>query len=263
MAVDLLTLRGSDLPIRTLVESAGAIFRDQFPGDSGNQLFGVQCDTGRFLVKCSGKPRHIEAFKRVQQLYLRVQHPALPPLRNAFAAGDGYALVFDWLEAEHYGHDAVRARFAALDLAEKLSAYEAVLDLHVALEQAGYVAEDLYDGSLLYDFAARRVYFCDFDEYHVGAFVLERERTLGSTRFTAPEEFVRGATIDERTTVYNLGRLAAVMLGDKAGSPEGFCGTADMAAVVTRATCTDPQDRYACVRDLAAAWREAANLYRK
>ena len=185
---DLLTLRRSELPIRPLLEKAGRIFRDTFPNDSGNDVFGVDSGGRRLFVKHSENPRHVAAFHRVEQLYARVSHESLPPLRNGFPTPNGYALVFDWMEAEHYALDEPRCRFAALPLAEKLRAFDAVLDLHVRLEAAGFVAEDLYDGCLLYDFAARRLYVCDLDEYHEGPFVLDRDRTFGSTRFMAPEE---------------------------------------------------------------------------
>jgi serine/threonine-protein kinase len=251
---DLTTLARSDLPIRALLDRAGRVFRTEFPNDSGNEVFGVECEGGRFFVKHSDRPQRVAAFRRVEHLYARVRHEALPTLRSGFPTPEGYALVFDWVEAEHYAHDAARARFAARTTAEKLRAFETVLDLHVRLEEAGFVAEDLYDGCFLYDFAARRLYVCDLDEYHAGAFVLDRERTFGSTRFMAPEEWVRGALIDGRTNVYNLARVAAVLLGDRAGSAESFCGPPAMQSVLARATRPAPQDRFPSVRAFAEAW---------
>ena len=255
---DLLSLQRSDLPLRLLLERAGRVFRSQFPNDSGNDCFGVACDAGRFFVKHSDKPDRIAALHGVEQLYARVDHPSLPPLRNGFATPEGYVLVFDWVDAEHYPLDAVRSRFEALPLEEKLRAFGTVLDLHVRLAEAGFVAEDLYDGCFLYDFDARRLYVCDLDEYHAGSFVLDRDRTFGSTRFMAPEEWVRASTIDQRTNVYTLARVAAVLLGDRAGLPESFCGTPIMQAVIDRAIRDDPQDRFASVDAFARAWRDAA-----
>jgi len=257
-APDLLVLQRSELPIRPLLRRAGRIFRSEFPNDSGNDCFGVACENGRFFVKHSDNPRHVAAFGRVEELYARVSHASLPPLRNGFPTPNGYALVFDWVEGEHYRLDAVRKRFAALPLPEKLRAFETVLDLHVRLAEAGFVAEDLYDGCFLYDFDARRLYVCDLDEYHAGPFVLDRERTFGSTRFMAPEEWVRGSMIDQRTNVHNLARVAAVLLGDRAGSPEGFCGTPEMRTIIDRATRDDPQDRFPSVDAFARAWRKTA-----
>jgi hypothetical protein len=80
---------------------------------------------------------------------------------------------------------------------------------------------------------------------------LATDRQYGSTRFMAPEEFVRGATIDERTTVFNLGRAAFVLLspGDRAGDP--------LFDVAHRATRPAPADRYQSVGELTHAWRAA------
>ena len=66
----------------------------------------------------------------------------------------------------------------------------------------------------------------------------------------APEEFVRGATIDERTTVYTLGRTARVLLGE-AGHWRGSAGSE---RVVDRATAERPADRFGSVDAFAAAW---------
>lgn len=48
----------------------------------------------------------------------------------------------------------------------------------------------------------------DLDTYSRGPVVNTMGRMFGSTRFMAPEEFARGAVIDQRTTVFTLGRLA-------------------------------------------------------
>ncbi|WCN82098.1 hypothetical protein [Micromonospora sp. LH3U1] len=69
----------------------------------------------------------------------------------------------------------------------------------------------------------------------------------------APEEFVRGAVIDERTTVYVLGRTLHHLLD----SPEGWRGNGDQSRVVDQATKDEPAVRYANVPALARAWRLA------
>jgi serine/threonine-protein kinase len=74
------------------------------------------------------------------------------------------------------------------------------------------VAVDFYDGCLIYDFARRTIRLCDLDSYRPGPYVLDRDRQYGSTRFMAPEEFAKGATVDERSTVFTLGRAAFVLL---------------------------------------------------
>jgi serine/threonine protein kinase len=100
LKTDLLTLRQTDLPIRELLQQAGRVFRDKFPNDSGNEVFGVDCGCQRFFVKYSDQPKSVAGFRRVQGIYAAVRHPSLPPLRNSFETPGGLALVFDWLDAD-------------------------------------------------------------------------------------------------------------------------------------------------------------------
>ncbi|WP_406416749.1 hypothetical protein [Streptomyces sp. NBC_00842] len=57
------------------------------------------------------------------------------------------------------------ARFRALPVTRVLHAFEQVLGAHLAVEDAGQVAVDFYDGALLYDFARDTVRLIDLDEY--------------------------------------------------------------------------------------------------
>lgn len=118
-----------------------------------------------------------------------------------------------WRDGEILYDRTARARFHALPVARAHHALDRVLDAHLAVEAAGQVAVDLYDGAFLYDFAAHELHLIDLDEYRPGPFVLTEDRLPGSTRFMAPEEWRRGATIDHRTTVHVLGRTARLLLG--------------------------------------------------
>lgn len=77
---------------------------------------------------------------------------------------------------------------------------------------AGWVPVDLYDGCFLYDFATSTMRLIDLDEYRPGPFVLDSDRLSGSRRYMAPEEYVRGALIDQRTGVHALGRTLHELL---------------------------------------------------
>jgi serine/threonine-protein kinase len=117
----------------------------------------------------------------------------------------------------------------------------------------------LYDGCLLYDFARRRMRLIDLDEYRPGPFEVPASLLPGSTRFRSPEESTPGAMVDERSTVYALGRVAQVLLD--AGDDEGRWRASDeLAAVAERATQPDPADRYGTVTELAGVWRATASI---
>jgi hypothetical protein len=78
---------------------------------------------------------------------------------------------------------------------------------------------------------------------------------FGSSRFMAPEEFELGATIDERTTVFTLGRTISNFLGDGTLAAASFRGTPVQHAAMARACREAPADRFQAVAELAAAWR--------
>lgn len=99
-------------------------------------------------------------------------------------------------------------RFRSLPVPNILATLDTIYDAHVALTEHGFVASDFYDGCIIYDFDGAQTFLCDLDEYRPGPWKLERDRAYGSTRFMAPEEFRRGATIDHVTNVFNLGRAA-------------------------------------------------------
>lgn len=94
----------------------------------------------------------------------------------------------------------------------------------------------------------------DLDTYRRGASVNDMGRMYGSSRFMAPEEFVIGAALDQRTTVFTLGRLVWHFGTRLTESATSFCGSDGLAEVVQRACAEAPGDRYATVAELWSAW---------
>jgi len=126
-------------------------------------------------------------------------------------------------------------RFRRLPPDQLTAAIDTILDVHLKLCAAGWIACDFYDGAIIYDFAARRAWLIDLDSYHLGSFTNGMGRTFGSTRFMAPEEFERGALIDQRTTVFTLGRAISVFLGDGDLNRAEFRGTETQYVAMTTA----------------------------
>jgi serine/threonine-protein kinase len=259
--------RHVDRDLAGYLAERGEVFSSIALPESGCRAFGVLDGTHRWFVKGSAQPRAVASLERAVALHARVSHAAIIALVDHFTTPSGLALVYEWVDGEvlypgHGGRAArqepgsAHARFRALPVTEVLTAIDDLFDAHVAVAGAGFVAVDLYDGSMVYDFAHRRMRLCDLDEYRPGPFVLASDRLPGSTRFMAPEELVRGATIDERTTVFDLGRAALVLL-DEHEVGEAFRGTSAMAAVLEHATRSDPGERYASVAALVEAWRSA------
>lgn len=248
--------------------AVGEVFAEFAGQDSGCVSVGVRVAGRRLFVKVPNEPHAAPSLRRAMAVHGAVAHRAIIPLLGTAPTGAGPALVYPWVDGEvlygaPVGGRAQRldpagphARFRALAVADVLSALHDIFDAHVAVAAAGFVSVDLYDGCFIYDFAAGRVRMCDLDEYRPGPFIVEDDRLPGSTRFMAPEEHRRGATVDERTTVFHLGRTGLVLLdtGDLDGD---FRGTTAMRAVLERASRPAPAERYPTVEEFAGDWRRA------
>lgn len=252
---------------REWVRGLGQTFEVFDLQDSGNVSYGVDRGHDRIFVKCATSASAALGLERAARLHRDVAHPALVAPTAMVRFGDGMlALVFPWCDgtvlypatklgpAIRTHPDGPWVRFRALPVERAYAAIDTLLDAHLAVTAAGYVAVDLYDGCLLYDFHTHRMRLVDLDEYRPGPFTLEAERLPGATRFMAPEEFQRGATIDVRTTVFVLGRAIRLLL-DATDVEQQWRGTDEQLAVVAAATRPDPAERYADVASLAKAWR--------
>lgn len=238
----------------------GEVFATFDMQESGNVSYGVREGDRRYFVKTAGRVDDPEHAARVALLRNAVviatscAHRALSKLDHVIESEAGPLLVYDWFDGELLGVPSLQrddpassfARFRALPARRIAAALTTIYELHAQLARAGWVAADFYDGCLMYEFASDEVRVIDLDMYSRGPFTNTMGRMFGSTRFMAPEEFKFGARIDERTTVFNLGRAAFVFLGER--------GTAPQLAAATRACSPDPAARFATVDGFLAAW---------
>jgi serine/threonine-protein kinase len=260
-----------DVPVETYLRDIGEVFTSFRQQGSGTVSYGVLADGERWFVKESDNPSIVESLRRALHLNTKVRHPALPLLRHNFETLGGMALVYEWVPGEvlndpRFAREQRRfdpahphVRFRSRPVTEILDALDTIFDAHVVLSEHGFVASDLYDGCIIYDFEGSQTFLCDLDEYRPGPWVLERDRAYGSTRFMAPEEFQRGATIDHVTNVFNLGRAATVLLGDGTESLDAFRGNDEMKEVVVRATDPDRSRRQQSVGAFVREWRAAVS----
>jgi hypothetical protein len=265
----------TDLTPHAYLGGIGAVFAtfDASTQDSGNVSFGVEAGGRRWFVKTAGDPADLTPFlphnERValllnaQRLAASLTDPALPALQGVVRSPWGPMLVYDWAPGELVGTPATRRadpncalqRFRRLPPDQLTAAIDAILHVHLKLCAAGWIACDFYDGSVIHDFAAHRTWLIDLDSYHLGPFTNQMGRMFGSTRFMAPEEFERGALIDERTTVFTLGRAISVFLGDGELNRAGFRGGEAQYLAMTTACRPDPADRFQSVAELIGVWR--------
>ena len=261
----LLDVREIDTDLEVYLEQSGGITY-RFPEhDSRCQSFQVVADDQRWFVKHSDAPQSVTWLKQAVHFHAAVQHEALPQLHNAFTTPDGFTLVYDWINGEglrperelDVGEIHPRDRFCALPATEIIDALNVIYDVHILIEKRGFIAEDFYDGCIIYDFEKKRIHLFDFDHYHPGPFINDRGRLYGSSRFMAPEEFQKGERIDERTNVFMLGRTAFVLLANNSDSRDDWKGNDAMWRVARKATNADKQLRYQSVREFVSAWHTA------
>ncbi|MER6447242.1 serine/threonine protein kinase [Streptomyces venezuelae] len=255
--------------LEPLLDRLGTVFRRFDDQDSGCVSYGLLTASGqRWFVKTASTPQGVASLHRAMSVHRAVAHAAIVPLTHSFTTAVSPVLVHPWTDGEvlyhptrsrHGGRSAPgspMARFRAQPLVHVIAALDAIVSAHLAVEDAGYVAVDLYDGCMLYDFDRHRMVLCDLDEYRPGPFTLEADRLPGSSRYMAPEEFVRGSLIDIRTTVFNLGRALRILL-DAGDQETQWRGTPAQLAVIAEATAVEPADRLPTVRALAEAWHAA------
>lgn len=248
----------------------GRVFAVLDQQDSGNLCLGVEGDGGRRFLKYAGAPTErydggiAEAVARTRHaadVHRDLAHPSLVTLRESAEAADGIVLVFDWVDAVPLGLQYQRrSELDGLTVAQRVDAVQQILDFSVHVPARGWVAVDLYDGSVMVEPTTGRVTLCDLDAYERAPMRNTMGRMWGSDRFMSPEEYELGAGIDEVTTVVALGALAHTMLGDdRSKSRARWSGSDAQWDIAERALQRDRAARWPSIAALAEAWRSASS----
>lgn len=274
----------SELP-SAFVGRCGAVLAEYGPltQDSGNVSWLVDVGQQLLFVKTAGVPGagapgspppyydhagRVDLLRNAVELAASCSHPALARLLNVLDTPAGPALVYEAAAGEliHVPREkrsdptSAYQRFAHLPAEQLLLVFDALIDLHDALAAVGWVACDLYEGCLIVDFTTAALKVIDLDTYRRGPSLNTMGRMFGSSQFMAPEEFQLGAVIDQRTTVFTVGRLVwhfGTRLTESAGS---FCGSTAAAEVAQKACEALPGNPYGSVRAFADQWRAARAL---
>lgn len=267
-----LAIERPDRPIEAILADMGPIVR-RFGDrrDSRALVVGVELADTSVIVKHSiADTESIGWLRNARRFHQAVQHRTITPVLGQFhTAGGGLALIeawapgdvlvdtFDPMVADRTVAGSPFRRFLDLPVATLVGHITELLDAHIAVADAGFVAVDFYDGCVVHDPVDQRISLIDLDHYRPGPYVLEVDRQLGSSSLMPPEEFERGATIDERATVHTLGRFALIALGCSRSEPPD---RGEWRADVTRydaaigATHPDPGRRFETVAQFATAW---------
>ncbi len=280
ITLDRVTLRLREHHDFSFLKNLGEVFCVFDEQDSGNVCFGIAAGTEKVFVKyagaktidCDGDPADaVLRLKEAMPAYEALHHPSLVDLREHYSTGEGYIAVFTWFSGEclhahwaftpdqKYTHpDSPSYRHKHLPLKRRLDSLDTIFTFHEHMSSRGYVAIDFYDGSILYDFSHHVTKICDIDFYHILPYTNPMGRMWGSARFMSPEEFQRGAVIDEVTNVYNMGATAFALLGGELDrSLENWDAGEALYEVARKAISPDRNHRYQSLSTFYRIWREA------
>jgi serine/threonine-protein kinase len=254
----------------SFIEQYGKVFKIYDDQDSGNICFGVLKGKDRYFIKFAGAPTErypgipadaVTRLKSTVPVYQELAHPNLIKFIKAEEIGGGFAVIFEWTESECMGRMYPRSRqkFLQMPYSTRLEVFEDILAFHEHVIDKGYVAIDFYDGSIMYDFTARKTAICDIDFYSKRPYTNHVGRMWGSSRFMSPEEFELGAAIDEITNVYLMGATAFALFGDNDRGLEKWQLSEELYRVALKAVCNERNQRQQSIRQFIKEWNEAKN----
>lgn len=197
---------------------------------SGCICIGMEQEDKKYFCKIAGvntieaemtPQESVQILKNAVSLYEELKHPNLVKIIETYEYDKLYVAVFEWVDGEclfdHWNFETYKKnhllknpmeRFRELPAGKKLAVVDALFSFLQNVNRKGYVAVDFYDGSILYDFATDRVTLCDIDLFRRNPVVNDRGMEwYGTKRLKAPEEYIQGSVIDERTNIFTLGAL--------------------------------------------------------
>jgi len=253
----------------SFLKKYGKVFKVYDEQDSGNICFGVINGENKYFVKFAGAPTEhsnvsaeeaIARMKQTEPIYRDLAYPALTKLIDAEAIGGGYAMIFEWTDAECLGkqYPASREKFLQMPMDTKISVFNDILDFHMYVIAQGYAAIDFYDGSIMYDFNIGKTVICDIEFYAKMPYRNAMGRMWGSSSYMSPEEFQLGAAIDEITNVYTMGATAfALFSKDKVRDIEKWALNKNLFGVAIKAVSNERDERQQSIAAFAKEWKLA------
>ena len=222
----------------TWLKDYGEVFSCIDQTGSGCINFGVKNKDKKYFIKIAGaktlyaeisQEESIDLLKSATNNYKNIKHPNLIKLVDSFHKGDFFVAVYEWVDGEclfdHWNFDKYEEnpnlitpaqKFKALPLNKKLSVIDKLFTFFIAVKNAGYVAVDFYDSSIIYDFQTDEVHFCDIDLFRkMPTYNDLGTGYFGTKRLKAPEENEMGAVIDEITNQFTLGAIIFDVLSEK------------------------------------------------
>lgn len=196
---------------------------------SGCISFGIEKDNIKYFFKIAGaktveaeisEEESIKLLKEAVIKYKEIKHENLIKYIDSFDYKEFFVVIYEYAEGlclfDHWNFDRYNItkeitpmmKFKMLSVEKRLEVAKKLFSFFETFIAAGYVAVDLYDSSILYNFENDEVTFCDIDLFRK----LPSRNDLGkdyygTKRLKAPEENELNAIIDEKTNEFTLGAI--------------------------------------------------------
>ena len=212
------------------VNDYGIVFSVIDETGSGCISFGVQKNNKKYFIKIAGaktveaeisEQDSIDLLKDAVEKYKNIHHQNLIKYIDSFDINEFFAVIFEYADGEclfdHWNFEKYKndstlitpiQKFKELEISKRLDVVYKLFSFFETFINAGYVAVDFYDSSIIYNFEKDEATFCDIDLFRK----LPTKNDLGkdyygTKRLKAPEENELGATIDELTNEFTLGAI--------------------------------------------------------
>ena len=125
----------------TFLKKYGKLFQVFDDQDSGNICFGMTNGENRYFVKFAGAPTDracvsadeaIANLKRTVPIYRDLAHPNLVKLIDAEEIGGGFAMIYEWVDAEcmHPMYPRSRKKFMQMPIETRHQVFDEILAFH-------------------------------------------------------------------------------------------------------------------------------------
>ena len=212
------------------INDYGIVFSVIDETGSGCISFGVQKDNKKYFIKIAGaktveaeisEQESIDLLKDAVEKYKSIHHQNLIKYIDSFDINEFFAVIFEYADGEclfdHWNFEKYKndstlitpiQKFKKLEISKRLDVVYKLFSFFETFINAGYVAVDFYDSSIIYNFEKDEATFCGIDLFRK----LPTKNDLGkdyygTKRLKAPEENELGATIDELTNEFTLGAI--------------------------------------------------------
>lgn len=262
----------------------GTVFSVIDETGSGCISFGIKKDNKKYFFKIAGaktvnaeisEEESIQLLKDAVVKYKDIKHENLIKLIDAFEYKEFYVVIYDYADGEclfdHWNFDRYEKtkettplmKFKSLPVEKRLKVVYKLFSFFESFIDAGYVAVDFYDSSIIYNFENDDVTFCDIDLFRKMPTINDLGKDyFGTKRLKAPEENELGATIDEQTSLFTLGAIIFDMFSNTSNTEERYkkgCFIPNkfeefelnnnIYSVLLKATAYNKNDRYKTIKD--------------